>query len=131
MERWATFDCYGTLVDWNGGIHAELEKLFVRADRFIDPYEREFHRVFKAYPVDATRTAIAERLMNLSPEQLRRDLFALAAGRSSYADVREGIHLVTLGGQDPLMRFTTDTARAFERMESAIDGAGSSEEDES
>ena len=28
MERWATFDCYGTLVDWNGGIHAELEKLF-------------------------------------------------------------------------------------------------------
>ena len=28
MERWATFDCYGTLVDWNGGIRAELEKLF-------------------------------------------------------------------------------------------------------
>ncbi len=27
-ERWATFDCYGTLVDWNGGIRAELEKLF-------------------------------------------------------------------------------------------------------
>ena len=28
MERWATFDCYGTLVDWNAGIHQELEKLF-------------------------------------------------------------------------------------------------------
>ena len=28
MERWATFDCYGTLVDWNAGIHGELEKLF-------------------------------------------------------------------------------------------------------
>ena len=28
MERWATFDCYGTLVDWNAGIHSELEKLF-------------------------------------------------------------------------------------------------------
>jgi 2-haloacid dehalogenase len=28
MERWATFDCYGTLVDWNAGIRAELEKLF-------------------------------------------------------------------------------------------------------
>lgn len=27
-ERWATFDCYGTLVDWNGGIRAELERLF-------------------------------------------------------------------------------------------------------
>ncbi len=28
MERWATFDCYGTLVDWNGGIGRELERLF-------------------------------------------------------------------------------------------------------
>ena len=27
-ERWATFDCYGTLVDWNGGIRTELERLF-------------------------------------------------------------------------------------------------------
>jgi 2-haloacid dehalogenase len=28
MDRWATFDCYGTLVDWNAGLRAELEKLF-------------------------------------------------------------------------------------------------------
>ncbi len=27
-SRWATFDCYGTLIDWNGGIRAELERLF-------------------------------------------------------------------------------------------------------
>ncbi|MGH3932415.1 MAG: HAD-IA family hydrolase [Pseudonocardiaceae bacterium] len=26
--RWATFDCYGTLVDWNAGIGRELERLF-------------------------------------------------------------------------------------------------------
>jgi 2-haloacid dehalogenase len=26
--RWATFDCYGTLIDWNGGILGELERLF-------------------------------------------------------------------------------------------------------
>ena len=26
--RWATFDCYGTLVDWNGGIGDELARLF-------------------------------------------------------------------------------------------------------
>jgi 2-haloacid dehalogenase len=32
MERWATFDCYGTLIDWNGGIGRELERLF-GADR--------------------------------------------------------------------------------------------------
>jgi 2-haloacid dehalogenase len=28
MTRWATFDCYGTLIDWNGGIRAELVRLF-------------------------------------------------------------------------------------------------------
>lgn len=28
MDRWATFDCYGTLIDWNGGIAAELARVF-------------------------------------------------------------------------------------------------------
>src|SRR5438094_9026832 len=28
VARWATFDCYGTLVDWNAGIGAELGRLF-------------------------------------------------------------------------------------------------------
>ena len=28
MTRWATFDCYGTLVDWNAGIRAQLERIF-------------------------------------------------------------------------------------------------------
>ena len=28
MDRWVTFDCYGTLIDWNGGIRAELVRLF-------------------------------------------------------------------------------------------------------
>jgi 2-haloacid dehalogenase len=27
-DRWASFDCYGTLIDWNGGIQRELERLF-------------------------------------------------------------------------------------------------------
>ncbi|HEX6761410.1 MAG TPA: HAD-IA family hydrolase [Gaiellaceae bacterium] len=28
MTRWATFDCYGTLIDWDGGIRAELARVF-------------------------------------------------------------------------------------------------------
>ena len=27
-DRWATFDCYGTLIDWNGGIGGQLGRLF-------------------------------------------------------------------------------------------------------
>jgi 2-haloacid dehalogenase len=26
--RWATFDCYGTLIDWNSGIRGELARMF-------------------------------------------------------------------------------------------------------
>lgn len=39
------------------------------------------------------------------------------------ADLREGIHLVALGGQDPLRRFTTEITMAFHRLEGAIDEA--------
>ena len=31
--RWATFDCYGTLIDWNGGVSAALFRLWPDADR--------------------------------------------------------------------------------------------------
>jgi 2-haloacid dehalogenase len=27
-DRWATFDCYGTLIDWNGGVGGQLGRLF-------------------------------------------------------------------------------------------------------
>ena len=28
MERWATFDCYGTLIDWDGGVGSVLARLW-------------------------------------------------------------------------------------------------------
>jgi 2-haloacid dehalogenase len=31
-DRWATFDCYGTLVDWMSGIHGSLARLWPDAD---------------------------------------------------------------------------------------------------
>jgi 2-haloacid dehalogenase len=38
--RWVTFDCYGTLIDWNAGIEGQLERLFgVReAPRLLERY---------------------------------------------------------------------------------------------
>jgi 2-haloacid dehalogenase len=32
-ERWATFDCYGTLIDWEGGIRDAFAELWPEADR--------------------------------------------------------------------------------------------------
>ena len=41
MERWATFDCYGTLIDWNGGIARELARVFGDADLLARYHELE------------------------------------------------------------------------------------------
>ena len=42
MQRWATFDCYGTLIDWNGGIGGELERMFgaEAAPRLLERYHQ-------------------------------------------------------------------------------------------
>ncbi|TMK95397.1 MAG: hypothetical protein E6G42_03050 [Actinobacteria bacterium] len=39
-DRWATFDCYGTLIDWNAGIRLELARVFGegRADELLARY---------------------------------------------------------------------------------------------
>ena len=38
-DRWATFDCYGTIADWHGGMHAALEGVVGdRADGLLAAY---------------------------------------------------------------------------------------------
>ena len=44
-DRWATFDCYGTLIDWNAGIGRELERLFG-----ADAAARLLHRYHEIEP---------------------------------------------------------------------------------
>jgi 2-haloacid dehalogenase len=67
MERWATFDCYGTLVDWNGGIRGELEKLFgvERAEGLLARYHELEPEVQSTNPGVSYRevlTVVLERL---------------------------------------------------------------------
>ncbi|MDX6505713.1 MAG: 2-haloacid dehalogenase [Gaiellaceae bacterium] len=53
-DRWATFDCYGTLIDWNGGIRAELSRVFGddRADELLGRY----HELEPELEADGTRS---------------------------------------------------------------------------
>jgi 2-haloalkanoic acid dehalogenase type II len=53
-DRWATFDCYGTLIDWNGGIRAELARVFgeERADEQLERY----HELEPELEADGTRS---------------------------------------------------------------------------
>jgi 2-haloacid dehalogenase len=54
VERWATFDCYGTLIDWNAGIRRELARVFgeERADGQLERY----HEIEPALEADGSRT---------------------------------------------------------------------------
>jgi len=54
VTRWATFDCYGTLIDWNRGIRAELERVF-GADR-ADEQLRRYHELEPELEADGRLT---------------------------------------------------------------------------
>jgi 2-haloacid dehalogenase len=72
MERWATFDCYGTLVDWNAGIGAELERV-VGGDRawLLARYHELEPQVQARDPALSYRGVMAEVLAAIARERGR------------------------------------------------------------
>ena len=69
-ERWATFDCYGTLVDWNGGIRAELESLFgvEHAGPLLARYHELEPEIQAARPGSSYREVLTIALERLAEE---------------------------------------------------------------
>jgi 2-haloacid dehalogenase len=70
-ERWATFDCYGTIVDWNAGIRGELEKLFgvEHADRLLARYHELEPEIQAANPGHSYREVLTIALERLADEE--------------------------------------------------------------
>jgi 2-haloalkanoic acid dehalogenase type II len=54
MPRWATFDCYGTLIDWNGGLRAELARVF--GEERADEQLRRYHELEPELEADGRRS---------------------------------------------------------------------------
>jgi 2-haloacid dehalogenase len=69
-SRWATFDCYGTLVDWNGGIGAELSRLFGEQarDHLLARYHVIEPRIQSEHPRWSYRDVMAAVLAELASE---------------------------------------------------------------
>jgi 2-haloacid dehalogenase len=67
MDRWATFDCYGTLIDWNGGVGRELERLFGpdRASGMLHRYHEVEPQVQRENPAMSYRDVLALTLARL------------------------------------------------------------------
>ncbi|HUA72477.1 MAG TPA: HAD family hydrolase [Solirubrobacteraceae bacterium] len=68
--RWATFDCYGTLVDWNAGILAELDRLFGSSagGQLLTRYHAIEPRVQTEHPTWSYRDVMAAVLAELATE---------------------------------------------------------------
>jgi 2-haloacid dehalogenase len=69
-DRWATFDCYGTLIDWNAGIRAQLERLFdvQEAPRLLERYH-EFEPQVQAEAYRSYREVLTLTLERLAEEE--------------------------------------------------------------
>jgi 2-haloacid dehalogenase len=94
--RWATFDCYGTLVDWNAGIGAELDRL-LRAPaggELMSRYHAIEPRIQSEHPTWSYRNVMAAVLAELAfeagiplPEDERDALARSLPGWPVFADV--------------------------------------------
>jgi 2-haloacid dehalogenase len=67
--RWATFDCYGTLVDWNAGIGAELVRLLgSERNALLARYHEIEPRVQREHPDWSYRDVMSAVLAELATE---------------------------------------------------------------
>jgi len=69
-DRWATFDCYGTLIDWDGGIRDTLEQLWpeLDSDELLARYHEIEPRV-QLQPGLPYRDVLAESLRLLAEHE--------------------------------------------------------------
>jgi 2-haloacid dehalogenase len=117
-DRWATFDCYGTLIDWNGGIRRELARLFgeEQADRLLARYHELEPQIQADDPGASYRDVMARALAVLAGEEsvdlVSAEADALAAslpGWTPFPEVpaaleqarQRGHRLVILSNSDP------------------------------
>ena len=88
-DRWATFDCYGTLIDWFDGVRSQLVRLWpdADADSLLDTYMRAEARLQEGSGTPY-RQVMAEALAAVAQEQgaaLPHDeRYALAASLPSW-----------------------------------------------
>lgn len=80
MDRWATFDCYGTLVDWRAGQRGEIVRVFgeERAGDLLERYHVLEPQIEHDDPSLSYRAVMAETMRRLGAPPEEQD----ALGRS-------------------------------------------------
>ena len=76
-DRWATFDCYGTLIDWNGGIRGQLARVF--GEEQADALLARYHVLEPMLEADGTRSyrdVLTEAMRGLGAPEEEEDALA-------------------------------------------------------
>jgi len=93
MPRWASFDCYGTLIDWNAGIRGELARVF-GADE-ADAKLAQYHELEPELEHDGTlsyREVMTEGMRRLgAPENEAHGLADSLPTWQPFPEVRAGL----------------------------------------
>jgi 2-haloacid dehalogenase len=117
VDRWATFDCYGTLVDWNGGIRTQLERLFgvERVDELLVRYHDLEPGIQASNPGVSYREVLTIALETLASEEgltlPEGETSALARSLPSWPlfdDVRPGLEEARSRGWNLCILSNTD-----------------------
>jgi 2-haloacid dehalogenase len=112
MHRWATFDCYGTLIDWNGGIGRELERLFGadRASTMLHRYHEVEPQVQRGEPTRSYREVLAITLSRLGdvPVEEQDALGRSLPGWPVFPEVRESLEEARAAGWKLAILSNTD-----------------------
>jgi 2-haloacid dehalogenase len=94
VERWASFDCYGTLIDWDGGVRAELVRVFGE-DRADDQLAR-YHEIEPELQADGARTyrdVLTESMRRLgAPDGSEHGLADSLPGWRTFPEVHSALH---------------------------------------
>jgi 2-haloacid dehalogenase len=132
-DRWATFDCYGTLIDWNRGIGDALASLWPDADP--EALLARYHEIEPRVQLDSAlpyREVMRQALVLLAGEEDlpfgEADEYALADSLPSWrpfpevpgalAELRgRGFKLVILSNTDPEL-----LDASLERIGVSVDG---------
>jgi len=100
VTRWATFDCYGTLIDWNAGIRAELARVFGE-DRAGAQLHR-YHELEPELEADGTlryREVMTEAMRRLgAPAGEESGLAQSLPGWQAFPEVRTSLEEVRRRG---------------------------------
>jgi len=110
MDRWASFDCYGTLIDWNGGVRAELARVF--GDERADALLAQYHAIepgLQASGELSYRQVLTESMRQLgAPAGQEHGLAESLPGWGAFPEVRAALEELRGGGWNLAILSNTD-----------------------